>query len=137
EGEGFCQRLAACPRVREHGTREKGKNQRSAPNAVNSYVRIQFIFCVVVMGTGTLFAAEGAFKANKDWKVEVIRQVPEVHSPSVVTCAPDGRIFVAAGAMGMGVPAKDPADRILCIFPDGHQTVFAEKLHAVYGMQYV
>jgi putative membrane-bound dehydrogenase-like protein len=89
------------------------------------------------MAAGGVFAADPAFKSNKDWKVEVIRQVPAIHSPSVVTCAPDGRIFVAEDPMDMGLPSKDPADRILCIFPDGHQTVFAVGLHAVYGMQYV
>jgi len=82
-------------------------------------------------------AANGPLKSNPDWKVEIIRQVPEIHSPSVVTCAPDGRIFVAEDPMDMALPSKEPADRILCIFPGGHQTIFAEGLHAVYGMQYV
>ncbi|HEV8379370.1 MAG TPA: HEAT repeat domain-containing protein [Tepidisphaeraceae bacterium] len=100
-------------------------------------MRIQFILGVVVMSAGGVWAANPVLKSNPDWKVEIIRQVPEIHSPSVVTCAPDGRIFVAEDPMDMALSSKDPADRILCVFPDGHQTVFAEKLHAVYGMQYV
>ena len=100
-------------------------------------MRIQFILCVVAMAAGGVGAADKPLKSNPDWKVEIIRQVPEIHSPSVVTCAPDGRVFVAEDPMDMGLSSKDPADRILCIFPDGHQTVFAEGLHAVYGMQYL
>ncbi|HEV8606988.1 MAG TPA: PVC-type heme-binding CxxCH protein [Tepidisphaeraceae bacterium] len=100
-------------------------------------MRIQNILVVVGLMGGAVWGANPAFKSNADWKVEVIRQAPEIHSPSVVTCAPDGRVFVAEDPMDMGLPSNEPADRILCIFPDGHQTVFAEKLHAVYGMQYV
>ena len=40
--------------------------------------------------------------------------------------------------MDISLPKADAAEgRILCLFPDGHRTVFAEKLYAVFGLQYL
>lgn len=78
-----------------------------------------------------------AWKLAPDWKVEVLAEKPSIHFPSVVTTAPDGRIFMAEDPMDMIGPSNVPADRILCIYPDGHRTVFAEKLNAVFGLQYI
>jgi putative membrane-bound dehydrogenase-like protein len=73
-----------------------------------------------------------------DWKIELIAQAPELRHPSVVCSAPDGRVFVAEDPMDISTPRADSTEgRILCFFPDGHHTVFAEKLHAVFGIQYV
>jgi putative membrane-bound dehydrogenase-like protein len=72
-----------------------------------------------------------------DWKVELVAEAPKIKHPSVVCCAPDGRIFVGEDPMDMGNDSKKPTDRILCIHPDGKITVFAEELHAVFGMAYV
>lgn len=71
------------------------------------------------------------------WKVEVLKQVPEVHFCSVVCCAPDGRIFLAEDPMDQPGPGNKPIDRILCIHPDGKMNVFADHLYAVFGMQYI
>jgi putative membrane-bound dehydrogenase-like protein len=71
------------------------------------------------------------------WKVEVLRQVPQIHFPSVVCAAPDGRIFVSEDPMDMIGPGNQPGDRILCIHPDGHTTVFADHLYAVFGIAYI
>ena len=60
-----------------------------------------------------------------------------LHWPSVVECAPDGRIFVAEDPMDMPGPGNKPIDRILCIHPDGHVTVFADHLYAVFGLRYI
>ncbi|HEX7899531.1 MAG TPA: HEAT repeat domain-containing protein [Planctomycetota bacterium] len=76
-------------------------------------------------------------KGPPDWKVEVVAKFPEIKHPSVVTVAPDGRIFVAEDPMDMGEPSHIPVDRILCLHPDGRVSVYAEKLYAVFGMAYV
>ena len=76
-------------------------------------------------------------KGPPDWKVEVVAKFPDIKHPSVVTVAPDGRVFVAEDPMDMGEPSHIPVDRILCLHPDGKVTVFAEKLYAVFGMQYI
>jgi putative membrane-bound dehydrogenase-like protein len=78
-----------------------------------------------------------SLKTPADWKVEVIAKPPELKWPSVVEAAPDGRIFVAEDPMDMPGPSRVPADRVLCIFPDGHITVFADKLYAVFGLRYI
>jgi hypothetical protein len=73
-----------------------------------------------------------------DWKIELIAKAPEVRHPTVVCAAPDGRVFVAEDPMDISTPRADAQDgRILCFFADGHHTVFAEKLHAVFGLQYL
>lgn len=72
------------------------------------------------------------------WKLTLVAQAPRVRHPSVVVAAPDGRIFVAEDPMDIRTPRADVAEgRILCLHPDGRTTVFAEKLHAVFGLQYL
>ncbi len=71
------------------------------------------------------------------WKMEMIAEAPEVLHPSVICSAPDGRIFVAEDPMDIRVPVATPQGRIICIHSDGRKTVFAENLHAVFGMQYL
>ena len=73
------------------------------------------------------------------WKLELLAEAPRINHPSVVCSAPDGRIFVAEDPMDIrqDVAAHEARGRILCVLPDGQITVFAEKLHAVFGMQYL
>ena len=72
------------------------------------------------------------------WALEVVAAAPKLRHPSVVCCAPDGRVFVAEDPMDIALPSADAQQgRILCIHPDGRTTVFAECLHAVFGMQYL
>src|SRR5882762_10737267 len=73
-----------------------------------------------------------------DWRMELVAQAPEVRHPSVVCVAPDGRVFVAEDPMDISTAHADAKEgRIICVRPDGRRTVFAEKLHAVFGMQYL
>ena len=73
-----------------------------------------------------------------DWRMELVAQAPEVRHPSVVCVAPDGRVFVAEDPMDISTAHADAKEgRIICVHPDGRRTVFAEKLHAVFGMQYL
>jgi len=72
------------------------------------------------------------------WRIEVVAQAPQLKHPTVVACAPDGRVFVAEDPMDISLPKADAAEgRILCFHPDGRMTVFAEKLYAVFGLQYL
>ncbi|PYJ00491.1 MAG: hypothetical protein DME25_20575 [Verrucomicrobia bacterium] len=94
---------------------------------------------------GLLFAwlasAAGALAAlpacRPDWKVELVATAPDIRHPSVVCVAPDGRVFVAEDPMDIRAPANAMEGRIVCFHPGGRRTVFAEKLHAVFGMQYL
>ena len=75
---------------------------------------------------------------REGWQIELIAEAPEISHPSVVCTAPDGRIFVAEDPMDIRTPRADVAEgRIICLHPDGLRTVFADKLYAVFGMQYL
>ncbi|MES2572780.1 MAG: HEAT repeat domain-containing protein, partial [Verrucomicrobiota bacterium] len=73
------------------------------------------------------------------WEVELVAAAPDIVHPSVVCTAPDGRIFVAEDPMDIreDTPPDALKGRIICFHPDGKRTVFAEGLHAVFGMQYL
>lgn len=95
---------------------------------------------VIAVTIAVAAAARGADLPTPpaDWKLEVVAAAPKVRHPSVVCCAPDGRVFVAEDPMDIRTPSADAAlGRIVCIHPDGRITPFAENLHAVFGMQYV
>ena len=83
-------------------------------------------------------AASPLPKTLPNWRIELIAEAPRVKHPSVVACAPDGRVFVAEDPMDISLPKADAAEgRILCLHPNGRTTVFAEKLYAVFGLQYL
>src|SRR5713226_1595148 len=72
------------------------------------------------------------------WKLDVVATAPTIRHPSVVCCAPDGRVFVAEDPMDISTATADLAlGRILCFYPNRSVTVFAEGLFAVFGMQYL
>ena len=58
-------------------------------------------------------------KAPPGWKVELIARAPQIQHPSVVCCAPDGRIFVGEDPVDMHLPSSAEADRVLCFHGDG------------------
>ncbi len=91
----------------------------------------------ILAALSLLVTQEPPPKAPPDWKVEVVAKYPEIRFPSVHCFAPDGRLFIGEDPMDMDGPVNQPADRILCIHPDGKITVFAEGLYAVFGIQYL
>ncbi len=76
-------------------------------------------------------------QTRENWKMELIAEAPKIKHPSVVACSPDGKVFVAEDPMDITHPAHVAEGRIVCFHPDGHTTVFAKGLHAVFGMQYL
>jgi putative heme-binding domain-containing protein len=72
-----------------------------------------------------------------DWTVEIILKYPQIRYPSALTCAPDGRLFIAEDPIDMEGPKDQPIDRILCWHPDGRLTVYATNLHCVFGLLYL
>src|SRR2546426_11327065 len=97
-----------------------------------------FFVCLVVFREPATVVASALPQPLADWKIEVVAEAPNIKHPSVVTCAPDGRVFVAEDPMDISLPKADMTEgRILCVHPDGRISVFAEKLYAVFGMQYL
>ena len=87
---------------------------------------------------GSVGAATPLPEPIPGWRMELVAEPPKINHPSVVACAPDGRVFVAEDPMDISLPKADAAEgRILCIHPDGRITVFADKLYAVFGLQYL
>ncbi len=76
-------------------------------------------------------------KVQPGWKVSLVAEPPQLIHPSVVCCVPDGRVFVAQDPIDMGLPSNSSGDSILCFHPDGHVTLFATNLHAVFGLAYI
>src|SRR5262245_24909110 len=98
----------------------------------------QCICGLVVSLTAASLFAQSTPKPRPDWKLDLVAQAPAVRHPSVVACAPDGRVFVAEDPMDISLPKADATEgRILCFYPDGRIGVFAQQLHAVFGMQYL
>ena len=88
--------------------------------------------------SGLVAAASPLPQPIPNWRIELVAEAPQIKHPSVVACAPDGRVFVAEDPMDISLPKADAAEgRILCLHPDGHTTVFADKLYAVFGLQYL
>jgi len=76
-------------------------------------------------------------KPPRDWKLELVAQAPVISHPSVVCTSPDGRVFVAEDPMDITVAANTNQGKIVCFHPDGRHTVFAKRLYAIFGMQYL
>ncbi len=92
----------------------------------------------IVGGTALVRAASPLPQPLPGWRIELVAAAPKIQHPSVVACAPDGRVFVAEDPMDISLPKADVAEgRILCLYPDGHSTVFADGLYAVFGLQYL
>src|SRR3989475_8013831 len=92
----------------------------------------------VIFCSSSAFAASVLAQPIPNWRIELIAQAPQLRHPSVVACAPDGRVFVAEDPMDISLPKADATEgRILCFHPDGRITVVAETLYAVFGMQYL
>jgi putative membrane-bound dehydrogenase-like protein len=86
---------------------------------------------------GAVCVATAAPTPPTGWHLDLVASFPTVRHPSVVTCAPDGRVFVAEDPMDIITRADEKLGRIVCLHPDGRTTTFATNLHAVFGMQYL
>lgn len=76
-------------------------------------------------------------RAADGWSLDLVAKAPRVRHPSVVCCAPDGRVFVGEDPIDMEGPIDARIDRVLCLHPDGRTTVFAEGLGPVFGLMYL
>ncbi len=103
--------------------------------------RFEFVGKLLLLIAGHL-PGSGIFAAVPqpvpNWRIELVAEAPKIKHPSIVACAPDGRVFVAEDPMDISLPKADAAEgRILCLHTNGSITVFAEKLYAVFGLQYL
>ncbi|MGZ4961196.1 MAG: HEAT repeat domain-containing protein [Limisphaerales bacterium] len=109
--------------------------RRSVPAVL--VLAVGFLISRSLVAAEPVPAASALPKAQPGWKVSLVAEPPQLVHPSVVCCAPDGRVFVAQDPIDMGLPSNSTGDSILCFHPDGHVTLFATNLHAVFGLAYI
>ncbi len=76
-------------------------------------------------------------RAAPGWSVELVARAPDIRFPSAVCAAPDGRIFVAEDVPDQSGPVDQPIGRVVCVHPGGRISVFADRLHATFGLAYL
>src|SRR5438093_9563770 len=97
-----------------------------------------FAGTLVLSFKATPAETNGVPRPRDGWTIQLVMEAPNIRHPSVVCVAPDGRVFVAEDPMDISSPhANLQEGRILCLHPDGHTTLFATNLYAVFGMQYL
>jgi putative heme-binding domain-containing protein len=70
------------------------------------------------------------------WTIDLIAQAPAIVFPTAVVVAPDGTIYLGQDPMDMPGPPSHPIDSVVAI-KDGKVTTFADKLHAVMGLEWI
>jgi putative membrane-bound dehydrogenase-like protein len=100
--------------------------------------QFRILAALLVLGTGLHDAAAQPPLPSvaSGWKVELIAEAPDVLFPTAAVVAPDGAIYVGQDPMDMPGPPTQPIDSIVRI-KDGKIGVFAEKLWAVMGLEWV
>jgi putative heme-binding domain-containing protein len=76
------------------------------------------------------------FKLAPGWQMDLVSQAPAIQFPTAIVQASDGTIYLGQDPMDMPGPPTEPADSVVAI-KDGRVTVFAEKLWAVMGLEWV
>lgn len=79
--------------------------------------------------------AEALPKVAPGWRIELIKQAPEILFPTAAVVAPDGTIYLGQDPMDMPGPPTVPTDSVVAI-KDGKVRVFADKLWAVMGLEW-
>jgi len=96
------------------------------------------LVCFCFFRESAALAASTLPRPIAGWLIELVAEAPKIRHPSVVACAPDGRVYVAEDPMDISLPKADVTEgRIVCLHPGGQITVFATNLYAVFGMQYL
>jgi putative membrane-bound dehydrogenase-like protein len=85
------------------------------------------------------FAADPppALKVADGWRADLVARAPEILFPTAIVAAPDGTIYVGQDPMDMPGPPTAPIDSIVAIGRGGKRTLFADKLWAVMGLEWV
>src|SRR5881398_1296352 len=104
-------RRRACPGVIEQTSNRMGPTSMSV---TRNLTVLTCLFALAPVLRGADAPDPTLPKVPESWKVELIANAPQIQHPSVVCCAPDGRIFVGEDPVDMHLPSSAEADRILC-----------------------
>ena len=75
-------------------------------------------------------------KVAEGWKVALVAPAPRILFPTAIVSAPDGSVYLGQDPMDMPGPPTAPGDSVVRL-RDGEVTVFADKLWAVMGLEWV
>jgi putative heme-binding domain-containing protein len=79
-------------------------------------------------------------KVAAGWRITEIAAAPDILYPTAIVCAPDGTIYLGQDPMDMPGPPTQPLDSVVAIRGRGAArkiTVFADKLYAVMGLEWI
>jgi putative heme-binding domain-containing protein len=97
-------------------------------------VAVSLVLCVQAR------AAEPASRplpaVAEGWKIELVKQAPEILFPTAIVAAPDGTIYLGQDPMDMPGPPTQPFDTVVAI-KDGKVGVFADGLWSVMGLEWL
>ena len=100
---------------------------------------LAFAILVALVGTGRFAVAVDVPplpKVAEGWSIELMIRAPRVQYPTAVVAASDGSVYLGQDFMDMPGPVNSPVDLVLLIRADGSTRVFADKLHAVMGLEW-
>ncbi len=125
----------ACP-----GASSRSRRFPPWPMCTKRRTRAAAIF-LVLLGAGlaavlTCWGRSAPFKLAAGWRIELVAEAPAITNPTAIVVAPDGTVYLGQDPMDMAGPPTEPADSIVAI-RDGRIIRFAERLHAVMGLEWV
>jgi putative heme-binding domain-containing protein len=99
-------------------------------------MRTAVLILVLLSGSTLADDSPSLPKPAEGWNIELVAQAPRILYPTAIVVAPDGTIYVGQDPMDMPGPPTVPLDSIVAI-KDGNVSVFADKLWAVMGLEWV
>jgi putative membrane-bound dehydrogenase-like protein len=98
---------------------------------------LALLLLVSLLTASTSPAANDALPTVPEgWSIELVADAPKIHFPTACVVAPDGAIYVGQDPMDMPGPPTQPIDSVVRI-RDGKVCLFADKLWAVMGLEWV
>ncbi|HEY2157126.1 MAG TPA: HEAT repeat domain-containing protein, partial [Isosphaeraceae bacterium] len=94
------------------------------------------IALLLVVLTSPALADDPKPRVADGWTIDLIAQAPAIVFPTAVVVAPDGTIYLGQDPMDMPGPPTEPIDSVVAI-KDGKVRTFADKLHAVMGLEWI
>ena len=70
------------------------------------------------------------------WKISLVAEAPQILFPTAIVCGGDGTIYLGQDPMDMPGPPTEPIDSVVAL-KDGKLTLFADRLWAVMGLEWV
>ncbi|HEY1786330.1 MAG TPA: hypothetical protein VGG30_12300, partial [Pirellulales bacterium] len=95
--------------------------------------------CIALAAAAVPAWAQKLAAGYAGFEVDLVYQAPDIEHPSVVTCDPEGNLFVGEDPMDMRGPPTKEIDRVVLIRWDQktaapRKTVFCQNLSAVFGL---